>query len=490
MQVPSFVPILLMLLFDPPAVPISLLLQTNPGVAEDLKHVIAFAQKLMPSYNHCTIICFTSPRSLKTFQSLGEDMRPHLLNLEMPKLRGSVFPVRYSLQCSVVYYLESLRSRMEQFGQNWLRYIPGGVFRSFHFLKESRQPTIDFWNSPDLRKMHNVVMFVEDANGMGKVLSPNRFKGKPLYFPMGEIVGNEVFLNSPSETVGVFWNRWRDLQGEPLTLVVPDTQADLAYTDKSALMSNYAATQIQETSRFLNATLKVITASTENRFGTKLLNGTWDGFIGKLIDDTVDLTFPYFPSVEQYKAVLFSKTATFTQVKFFAPLPRMRPITMAFLTKPFDRFTWVGIFSSMMLLTACSCALRRLHKIYVGTEIGSLRPARHFVLFLRALVDQSVPDGAYNIMEAVAGMRSLLGYWLYFAVVISSLYKSVIVSVLVNPILENPPSTADELRKSDYHINVVMHKSLMKETVPWAKEGSHSITDYGVDFKGVSCIYL
>ena len=402
----------------------------------------------------------------------------------------ATFVLRYALQCSIVLYPHSLQEKT-LVDKNWLRHIPGGIFRSFHFIVERMEAIQNFsWQCPFLRRLHNVLVFpTSDASEFGPILTPNRFNGNPDFLHVGKVFKNQITLeHQMARKDGSFWNKWANLNGSSIFLGAIPIPTNLQLANSSFKPLNHQAIQEQETAEFLNAALHVKLVPLTLRFGAKLPNGSWDGFIGNIMDDNVQLTLAMFPVVEQYQVALFSKPFLFSWTTFLTPLPQVKTKTFAFLAAPFDPFVWAGILTCSILIPVIVLALQTATVPLFNAAELLLKCVENVEAFGQVLLEQSLPE---NWEKALSNFRAvrwlLLGLWLLASIVLCNLYKSVVVSVLIRPELEQPPLTFPELETTDFHINIIMLKSLTTGFKPWLESFNRSYTDFDVDIKGVRC---
>ena len=452
--------------------------------------LLAQAQQLVSSQSSsaCDTIVWVFS---ETSAELGDSDSPVMIFRSLDTLKNVTW-VKFGTQCSIVLYPYSLPEKVvEQAGdRNWLRHIPGGIFRSFHFVAERAKAVQHFcWHCPFVRRLHNVLLFSRsDSNEFGQILTPNRFNGDPDFLHVGRIMKSQIMLEHPQALKhGPFWNKWTDLNGSSLfigALPIPDSR-QLANSSSKAF--NPVAIQLQETADFLNAELQMKFIPLTKRFGERLPNGSWDGFIGAIMDDSVQLTTAMFPIVEQSQVVLFSKPFLFSWTTFLTPLPQMRTKTFAFLAEPFDRFVWAGILACSMLLPLVLLGLQSGHQRTLVRSTGlMLKCVENFAGFAQLLLEQSLPESCPTAMRKFRAVRwLLLGFWLLASIVLCNLYKSVVVSYLVRPELEQPPLTFSELETTNFHINIIMLKSLSSHFMPWLDAYNRSYTDFDVNIKGV-----
>jgi len=60
-------------------------------------------------------------------------------------------------------------------------------------------------------------------------------------------------------------------------------------------------------------------------------------------------------------------------------------------------------------------------------------------------------------MPTFSALRCFVALWLCFTLVVTTIYRSKLVSLLAFPIMEKLPQTFEELVASDYHVAFVRH---------------------------------
>ena len=426
---------------------------------------------------------------------------PVLLTNNVSALNSSNSGLKYSIQCSIVAYFTPIKGTSLEFvDDNWLTFIPGAIFHSFHFLLQAQEPSKLFLSIPFVRRLSNVLIFFKSNNSGWDVVSPNRFQGVPTYFTVAKLHPTSDKIPYTPKSHKIFWNKWKDLQGEPLIVAAPATLTDenvLLHREKNAL--SYPAFEVSEAARFLNAKPKVVDAEMTHRFGERQNDSTWDGFVGKVMCDRVYLTYPFFPTAEQYKAVLLSKPVMLTQVRFLTPRPKKVGITLNFLTAPFDNKFWTGLLVSIALNALVLCMLKGTGKSgsWKGSAVTEIIMLKRPLLivskralifcayFIRPLIDQPLPPSAEEVAKKISGSRFLLLSWLVAGVVIGIHYKSVVVSVLVKPVYENPPQTVSQLVDSGFQVNVAMYNTVISGNIPWENKLRKPIENFGFNFSEV-----
>ncbi|CAG7833742.1 unnamed protein product [Allacma fusca] len=412
----------------------------------------------------------------------------------------NVFNQKYSSGCSLVIYLGSvLLPQLQLIDQNWVIHIPGSTYRTFHFFFEESIPD-NFWRTSFIRRLCNVLVLSKNSNESSwTLLAPNHLDGAAGFTSIGRMSSSEICINLPPHVMdrrNMFWNTWSDFRGQHLRVGAPATGAD---TQKAVKMYreqeifNFDALIISEISDLLNATPKIIYSDISRGFGSKLSNGTWSSYVGKLKRDEIEISLPFSPFENQFSEILMSKVVIFSPLQFFAPLPNKQEMSLMFLVKPLDLSTWMALLLcvgantlTFCAVTACTPSLGSANSVDTITQM--IRNAGNF---LNVLIDQPFPSYMLKHRRLVSGNRILCMVWLFAIIVVGNHYKSVVISILVEPILVKPPLNVDELLKSNFQLNFPMYKAFnFDERLPWIKYLKYPVRDFGTHISGVIILFI
>lgn len=167
---------------------------------------------LYPSSIACKTVVLVYPEryAVTKFKDSYNNLDSGVVTLnDLDTLVKVTFVLRYVIQCSIVLYPSSLTVKAVQ-DQHWLRHIPGGIFRSFHFVTQRAETVRYFcWQCPFIRRLHNVLVLpTSETNEFGRILTPNRFNGDPDFLHAGKVLKNEIILEHPmARKYGPFWNK-------------------------------------------------------------------------------------------------------------------------------------------------------------------------------------------------------------------------------------------------------------------------------------------
>ncbi|CAG7828489.1 unnamed protein product [Allacma fusca] len=466
--------------------------KSTPGIS------LLLSEISLPS-QHCIFMYITGPDFAKSRQQFLENKNSSNVIISNPsKLTtcNSSFHLQLSRSCTIVIYLTPLfEQELSYYDMNWIVHVPGTTFFTYHFLFEENIPA-NYWSVGIIRRLCNVFVLVKDFShgsfiGKWDVVVPNRFGVNTSSRKTGIL--SEFHLSKLTKT---FENEWWDFKGEPLRIAASLGKLDMQermriYREKRIF--NFMPVMISETARILNATPTAVVVNVNKGFGKQLPNKTWDSYIGKIIDDTVHMTLPFTPFAYQFHHVLFSKVVTCSPYVFFAPLPKTQEVTLEFLWKPLDALTWLAIFlcivvNAVVIYVLSSCTPSPSKQIQ-GRKWSTMKRIQSITLnmgsFLRVLNDQSFPENMLKQDGTSSGVRIVVLFWLVAMIVITTLYKSVVISELVEPIYIKPPRTFDELLQSDFQVNIILYKALHFENrFPKLKNLKHPIKDRVVDIYG------
>jgi len=187
--------------------------------------------------------------------------------------------------------------------------------------------------------------------------------------------------------------------------------------------------------------------STAGNTGLLLPNGSWTGTVGDVITHRADFGLLTAGTYKRYQYASFSAAVSYEFVSFLYKDPE-KFFTWKTIYWPFKGALWAAIFASFVLILIISTGIHALflRKKYSKTKdlIWNLRIGRTGASFVNCLLDQGT---AYpkNWSES---FKVLLTFWLFFAIIISSTYRSKLVSLMAFPIYEKVPGDFEELAAS------------------------------------------
>ncbi|CAL8071995.1 unnamed protein product [Orchesella dallaii] len=174
------------------------------------------------------------------------------------------------------------------------------------------------------------------------------------------------------------------------------------------------------------------------------------------------ITMPISITPERYHAYEFSDVILWAYINFVTRPLQPAGKTLTFLSQPFKTYVWISLFASWTLLSAT------IYVIILKIKTNATRHHRSKKVNIFAGVASALAfplmDQSNNYFElekkknkndgkCLQAFNSLLVcLWLLSVLVLSSLYKSKIVSFLVYPTFLPMPETFQELIESDYEI--------------------------------------
>ncbi|XP_018017743.1 glutamate receptor ionotropic, kainate glr-3-like [Hyalella azteca] len=180
-----------------------------------------------------------------------------------------------------------------------------------------------------------------------------------------------------------------------------------------------------------------------NRFGSKLPNGTWTGIIGMLVEQKAAFSLsPIAVSLSRYQAIDFSGYADVDEHAVLYAYPQLEPDVAGFL-RPFSFPVWMVVFSSILVTSLALAAheyLRRKLKLgpHKKDQRGNL--LSQLMVTVRVLLSQTQDLNARKAQSSI-----LLVMWLWASFVLTCVYKSNLMSMLVAPVVNIPFTNFEQL---------------------------------------------
>ncbi|OXA46675.1 putative glutamate receptor [Folsomia candida] len=150
--------------------------------------------------------------------------------------------------------------------------------------------------------------------------------------------------------------------------------------------------------------------------GSKLKNGTWIGSVGNIVHKTADLGHVTGQTFARNRVVGFTYPVSYEMLTFSTG-------------EPFPYFSWKAILWPLAT------------DMWIG--LGASFMVANIVLYL--IIQRTTEQ--FDVVHIVS---AFVCFWLFFTLVISTAYKSKLVSLLSFPNAEEPPKTFEELASSDY----------------------------------------
>ncbi|XP_021000178.1 glutamate receptor ionotropic, delta-2-like [Parasteatoda tepidariorum] len=169
----------------------------------------------------------------------------------------------------------------------------------------------------------------------------------------------------------------------------------------------------------------------DREWGSRKPNGSWTGLIGMLQRNEADFAMTFLKISEDIQTVVDTSTPYMQQtVKFIVGKPKPQSTSVAFL-KTFDVSVWIGVGVTLLVLLL-------LFKILLKESFGNT-----FLEFVGNLVKQPTTIPITSKPRAL-----LLGFWWFYALVISFSYSAAVLSFLSYPMNEKAIRNFEDLSKA------------------------------------------
>ncbi|CAG7785332.1 unnamed protein product [Allacma fusca] len=200
---------------------------------------------------------------------------------------------------------------------------------------------------------------------------------------------------------------------------------------------------IQTVANYYNSTFDLRTEGYQN-IGQNS-DGTWNGFIGLLVNDSVDLVMSIGNQLTRHPYADFSPQQNNFPCVFITPLPKAQLKWFGILLV-FEPDVWLAISVAMLL------GIFVLYQMFTFkfNQLVENPISTAVFLPLAALLMQSL-----NIPQSV---RYLMCLFLFFSIVTGTFFGSNLISFLTLPQLEPIPETPEDLAKmTDVEINIMKY---------------------------------
>lgn len=127
----------------------------------------------------------------------------------------------------------------------------------------------------------------------------------------------------------------------------------------------------------------------------------------------------------------------------FAIGPSEKLYTWQAIFWPFTGSLWAGLLATAFVTILCSFLFLKFQDNHSTWSIVSVSQ-----YFARIFIEQS-QDIPYGLPESI---KIVLGFWLLFALVGTTIYRAKMVTFMTFPVFEHTPDTYDELIHSNYQI--------------------------------------
>ncbi|XP_023212312.1 glutamate receptor-like [Centruroides sculpturatus] len=188
--------------------------------------------------------------------------------------------------------------------------------------------------------------------------------------------------------------------------------------------------------------------------GNRLKNGSWDGFIKKLVNQEADMTYISFSvNSERFSVIDFSSPLSLQTINFVTRSPR-KTMNWSSIIKPFSKEVWIILVLILLMLGFV------LHKVIEKDfraekiKVNWTRRQVFWNLFC-TLIYQAIP---LHLLRRFPS-RFLIGIWLLLTLVLISSYIGTIMSFMCSPLIEDVPRNINELAvaitNGDYNCGIL-----------------------------------
>lgn len=175
--------------------------------------------------------------------------------------------------------------------------------------------------------------------------------------------------------------------------------------------------------------------STGGGTGLKLSNGSWVGIVGDVLSGRADIGQAIGQIYHRNLVVAFTFPISYEWLSFTTGVPR-RQYSWKSVYWPFEPLLWWLVIASSLLTLAFFVFLLK----YLEGE-WSIRKC--FTYLLSSFLEQDARE-----LDNSSPSRIIVAFWLLFSILVTTAYRSKLVSLLSFPVLEEPPKTFRALAES------------------------------------------
>ncbi|XP_055941762.1 glutamate receptor ionotropic, delta-2-like [Argiope bruennichi] len=194
---------------------------------------------------------------------------------------------------------------------------------------------------------------------------------------------------------------------------------------------------IQVLSQLLGFHYQLITPE-DGEWGQKTSDGNWTGIVGLVHRNNADIAIGHLTITPERLAAADFLPYGVEENSFATKRPRFLP-RVSFYTLPFDNLVWILILCTILIMPFLFKVLLHMKKAF----------RKLFLKMLGIILGQQT-----NIEPKRSKDRILMGVWIFFAFIIASSYRSVLLSCMTVPLYELDIRTikdlADALREGRY----------------------------------------
>jgi len=243
------------------------------------------------------------------------------------------------------------------------------------------------------------------------------------------------------------FNRYRMKISFPL--ITSHVAYKISKTGQVKFSRGVYCTMVRHMAQKLNFTYSPAIATAGNT-GVQAKNGTWTGTVSDVLYNRSDFGLLTAPTYKRYQYVSFSAAVSYEFVSFYYSEPE-KIYSWKAIYWPFRLTLWVAIFVSFLLILLVSTVINFL---FVKKKQGktkmqvfrAIRMAKSGAAFVNPLLEQ----GTIYPTSWSESFKVLLTFWLFFALIISTIYRSKMVTVMTFPMYEKIPANFEELATSNF----------------------------------------
>ncbi|CAG7815703.1 unnamed protein product, partial [Allacma fusca] len=189
-----------------------------------------------------------------------------------------------------------------------------------------------------------------------------------------------------------------------------------------------------------------ITKDTFTKEPGKLLdNGTWTGVMRRVLSGKADIGTVITQHLDNFQVVDFTRPVTYSWLTFTTSVPRPM-YSLKALLKCFTIDAWICI----LIICSISIGFLMLLKLTRPSSYFQSRNYKDWTVFqMFAFTLRSVLQQECQILRrACHSLKMYCSFWFLFAIIVSTAYKSKLVSSLAFPLSPNFPASFDELAQN------------------------------------------
>ncbi|XP_055517796.1 glutamate receptor ionotropic, delta-1-like [Leucoraja erinacea] len=189
--------------------------------------------------------------------------------------------------------------------------------------------------------------------------------------------------------------------------------------------------------------------ATDQKYGSQLPNGTWNGMIGELINKKADIAVSAVTITPERESVVdFSKRYMDYSIGILVKKPEEK-INIFSVFAPFDLAVWACIAAAIPLVGVLIFVLNRVQLVRTQTPTHSQSPASTFSTLHTAIwlvYGAFVQQGGDSPMNSFA-MRIVMGSWWLFTLIVCSSYTANLAAFLTVSRMDNSIHSFQDLAK-------------------------------------------